>query len=288
MARRILLTGGTGFIGGELARTLRARGDDVVVVSRRGPLTWDAALGEVERTDAVVHLAGEPIAEGRWTPERFERIRSSRVDTTLRLARAMAAAATRPRVFVSASAVGIYGTRHDDVVCDESTPPGHDPLARVCVDWEAAARPAESAGVRVAHPRLGIVLGHGGALAKMSGAFRAFVGGPLGRGTQWFAWVHVRDVVRALLLLLNRSDLSGAFNVTAPAPVTMNVFARALGGALERPSAMRVPAVALRVALGQGLAETLLTGQRAVPRRLEAAGFAFDFGRIDEALRDLL
>lgn len=286
MARRILLTGGTGFIGGALAAALQERGDDVVVVSRRGPVTWRGVEREVQKADAVVHLAGEPVAAARWTHERFARIRSSRVDTTALLADAMAGGHA-PKVFVSGSAVGIYGTRRDDVVCDEDTPAGADDLASVCVEWEAAAAPARSAGVRVAHPRIGIVLGNGGALAKMSGPFRWFVGGPVGSGTQWVSWVHVKDVVRALLFLLDREDASGPFNVAAPAPVTMNDFAAAIGRSMGRPSAVRVPAFALRLALGEGLAETLLTGQRAVPRHLEAMGFGFDFTSVDEALRDL-
>ncbi len=159
---RVLLTGGTGFIGSHLARALEARGDEVVVVSRRGPVTWDDVETRVSTVDAVVHLAGEPIADARWTPDRLERIRASRVDTTRRLARAIAAASTKPRVFVSGSAVGVYGMRKDDVACRESTPPGDDVLARMVVDWEAAAAPAREAGVRVAHPRTGIVLGPGG------------------------------------------------------------------------------------------------------------------------------
>ena len=232
MTSRILLTGGTGFIGGELLRALRDRGDAVRVVSRRGPVTWDAVEGEVEGVDAVLHLAGEPIADGRWTAERFGRIRSSRVETTARLAKAIAHAKHKPRVFVSGSAVGIYGMRRDDTVCDESTPPGDDVLARLCVEWESAARPAEAAGVRLVHPRMGIVLGKGGALAKMSGAFRWFLGGPIGSGTQWLSWVHVRDVVRALVRLIDRDDLAGAFDITAPLPVTMNDFARAIGRSL--------------------------------------------------------
>jgi uncharacterized protein (TIGR01777 family) len=286
MGRRILLTGGTGFIGGALAAALRERGDEVVVVSRRGPVTWNEVEGHVAAADAVVHLAGEPVTDGRWTRERFARIRSSRVDTTARLAAAMAGG-RGARVFVSGSAVGIYGTRTDDAVCDEDTAAGEDALAKVCVEWEAAARPAAEAGVRVAHPRVGIVLGRGGALAKMSGAYRWFVGGPVGSGTQWVSWVHVKDVVGALLLLLDRDDLSGPFDVTAPTPVTMNDFAAAIGRSLGRPSAMRVPAFALRLALGEGLAEALLTGQRAVPRRLLDSGFAFSFTDVGEALRDL-
>jgi uncharacterized protein len=283
---RILLTGGTGFIGAALSAALKARGDEVVTVSRRGPVTWDGVEEEVARADVVVHLAGEPIADERWTPQRLERIRSSRVDTTRRLATALA---TRPhaRVFISGSAVGIYGMRLDDVVCDESTPAGDDLLARICVEWEAAAAPAREAGVRVVHPRVGIVLGRGGALAKMRKPFELFAGGPIGTGRQWLSWIHLSDVVRALVFAIDRESLSGPFNCVAPAPATMNDFARALGKALGRPSFFRVPAIALRAALGDGVAELLLTGQRAVPRKLLEAGFQFEFPALDEALRDL-
>ena len=283
---RILLTGGTGFIGAALSAALKARGDEVVAISRRGPVTWDGVEEEVARADVVVHLAGEPIADERWTPQRLERIRSSRVDTTRRLAMALA---TRPhaRVFVSGSAIGIYGMRLDDVLCDESTPAGDDVLARICVEWEAAAAPAREAGVRVAHPRVGIVLGHGGALAKMRKPFELFAGGPIGTGRQWLSWIHLSDVVRALVFAIDRESLSGPFNCVAPAPATMNDFARALGKALGRPSFFRVPAIALRAAVGDGVAELLLTGQRAVPRKLLEAGFQFEFPALDEALRDL-
>jgi hypothetical protein len=290
---RILLTGGTGFIGGPLAAALGERGDGVVVVSRHpsggASVGWDAVEQEVERADAVIHLAGEPVADARWTPERLERIRSSRVDTTARLARAIASASAsaRPRVFVSASAIGFYGMRRDDVLCDEETSPGEDVLARVCMAWEAAAEPAKAAGVRVVHPRIGVVLGPGGALAKMARVYRWFVGGPVGDGTQWVSWIHVDDAVRALLFLVDTGTLSGPVNLVAPAPVTMNELARALGRALGRPSSMRVPAFALRLAFGKGLAELLLTGQRVAPRRLEEAGFAFTFSRLEEALAGL-
>jgi len=292
---RILLTGGTGFIGVRAAEALEKRGDTVVVVSRhpsaggsRARVGWDAVEREVERTDAVVHLAGEPVADARWTPERLERIRSSRVDTTARLASALASASSRPHVFVSASAIGFYGMRRDDVVCDEETLPGDDVLARLCVAWEAAAEPARAAGVRVVHPRIGVVLGTGGgALAKMAKAFRWFVGGPVGDGTQWTSWIHVDDAVRALLFLVDTASLSGPVNLVAPTPVTMNELARAIGRSLARPSAMRVPAFALRLAFGEALAELLLTGQRVAPRRLEAAGFTFGFSRLDEALATL-
>jgi uncharacterized protein (TIGR01777 family) len=304
---QILLTGGTGFVGAVLAQAIEDRGDSVVVVSRRADaqseagltqrgtqaptrrrtVAWDSLETEVGRADAVVHLAGEPVADARWTRERLERIRSSRVDTTARLARAIASAPNAPRVFVSASAVGIYGMRRDDVVCDERTPPADDVLARVCVAWEAAAEPARAAGARVVHPRIGVVLGRGGALAKMAGPFRWFLGGPVGDGTQWVSWIHVKDVVRALLFLVDHDTLSGPVNVVAPAPVIMNDLAHALGRALGRPSALRVPALALRLALGDGLAEVLLTGQRVAPRRLAEAGFAFDYPTLDPALAEL-
>lgn len=285
---RVLLTGGTGFIGSALGRALRDRGDEVVVVSRRGPVTWEAAGAEVGRADAVVHLAGESVAAGRWTPERLERIRSSRVDTTELLARAAAAVSRRPRVFVSASAVGYYGMRLDDARLDESAPPGDDVLARICVAWEQAAEPARAAAIRVVHPRIGIVLGEGGgALARMRMPFRWFVGGPIGSGKQWMSWIHRRDVVRALLLLVDDEALFGPVNVVAPEPVTMDAFARSLGRSLGRPAALRVPAPALRLALGEGLARALLTGQRVVPRKLLDAGFTFDVPALDEALRDL-
>jgi uncharacterized protein len=283
---RILLTGGTGFIGSALAAALQARGDEVVVVSRRGPVTWDTIEEEVGRSDAIVHLAGEPITDMRWTPERLELIRSSRVDTTRRLAVAMAA---RPRVkvFVSGSAVGIYGMRRDDVVCDEATPPGDDVLAQIGIAWEAAAAPAAQAGVRVVHPRVGIVLGKGGALAKMRRPFELFAGGPLGDGKQWLSWIHISDAVRAIVFALDRETMKGPFNVVAPAPVTMNEFARALGKALGRPSLFRVPAIALRAMLGEGVAELLLTGQRCRPGRLLEEGFAFELEGVGEALKDL-
>jgi uncharacterized protein (TIGR01777 family) len=284
---RVLLTGGTGFIGSHLARALEARRDQVIVVSRSGPVRWDDVEAQIPTVDAVVHLAGEPIADGRWTPERLERIRASRVDTTRRLAQAIASAATKPRVLVSGSAVGIYGMREDDVVCRESTPPGDDVLARIVVDWEGAAAPAREAGVRVAHPRTGIVLGPGGALSRMLGPYRLFVGGPIGSGKQWVSWIHLDDEVSALLFLVDR-DIQGAVNLVAPEPVTMAQLSSAIGRALHRPSLLRVPGLALKVALGSGVAQLLLTGQRVAPAALQAAGFAFSFPRIDEALRDLL
>ncbi len=287
---RIVLTGGTGFIGSAVARALRERRDDIVIVSRgnNGDVTWEGVEAEVERADAIVHLAGEPIAAGRFAAARIERIRSSRVDTTTLIASAIARAAHKPRVLVSASAIGIYGTRLDDEVLDESAPPAGDQLARICVAWEAAATPAREAGVRVVHPRIGVVLGRGGGvLSKMTVPFKWFVGGPLGGGAQWLSWVHLRDVVRAVLFAIGEEALAGPVNVVAPGPVTMSDFARSLGRALGRPAAMRVPAFALRLALGEGLAQMVLTGQRAAPRKLQQAGFGFQFPELAGALAEL-
>jgi len=284
---RVLLTGGTGFIGRALIAALVDRRDEVVVVSRHakaGAVGWDAIEAEVGRADAVVHLAGEPVADRRWTAERLESIRTSRVESTARVARAILEAGRKPRVFVSGSAVGYYGMRSDGAVLDETSPPSDDVLAQIVVAWEAAAAPARTV-TRVVHPRTGVVLERGGgALARMAPPFEMFVGGPLGSGKQWVSWVHLRDEVRALLFALDHEALTGPFNVTAPEPVDMHHFAKALGHALHRPSVMRVPAAALRLALGSGLAEVLLTGQRALPRSLLAAGFTFEFSRVDQAL----
>jgi uncharacterized protein (TIGR01777 family) len=299
----VVVTGGTGFIGRGLVAALLSRGDEVTVVTRDPErsrqavpagvslVAWSATEAWKERvhaSDAVVHLAGEGVADGRWTNERMARIRASRVETTEALASVIARAARKP-AWVSGSAVGFYGMRKDDAVVDEQAVAGDDVLARVCVDWEAATEPARKAGARVALPRTGIVLGReDGALAKMLPAFKAFAGGPLGDGEQWLSWIHIEDAVRALLFAVDTPGLEGPFNMTAPKPVTMNAFAKALAHAVHRPCLMRVPGVALKIALGDGLAETLLTGQRAVPAKLERAGFAFRFEEVEGALRDLI
>lgn len=309
---RVVVSGGTGFIGRSLVHALMARGDETVVLTRGRPRAVTHACMEcgvgsklelahwtpdrpgdwqrvVDGVDAVVHLAGASIGDGRWTPERMEAIRESRVRGAALLAEAIAAAKTKPRVFVSGSAAGYYGTKTADRVLDEDAPNGDDFLAGVCRDWEAAALPARDAGVRVVHPRMGIVLGRGGGvLAKMVPMFRAFVGGPIGEGTQYVPWVHVRDATRALEAMLTREDLSGPYNTTAPEPVTMNALAESIGKVLNRPAALRVPSFAVKMAFGEAASEVLLTGQRAVPRRLVDAGFAFVFPELESALADLL
>jgi uncharacterized protein len=309
---RVIISGGTGFIGRALVHALMARGDEAVVLTRGKPRSIAHACGEcvtgakaelatwtpeepgewqrvVDGADAVVHLAGASVASGRWTPERMGAIRSSRVRSTELLARAIAGAKKKPRVFVSGSASGYYGTAAGDRLLTEETPAGDDFLAQVCRDWEAAAAPARDAGVRVVHPRTGIVLGRGGGiLGRLVPLFRAYVGGPVGDGTQYVPWIHLRDAVHALEAMIDRDDLVGPYNTTAPEPVTMNAFAAAIGSAMNRPSALRVPGFAVKAAFGNEAGEVLLTGQRAIPKRLVDAGFAFVFPDLASALSDLV
>ena len=296
-----IVTGGTGFIGRGLLRALEDREDSVVVLSRRSAptrgrvrtMTWTPEergdwMREIDGADVVCHLAGEPIAGGRWTDERMKKIRSSRVVSTDLVARAIAESAKKPGVFVSGSAVGIYGMRKDDVELDENSPLGSDVLADICKAWEDAAVPARDAGVRVVHPRTGIVLGKGeGILGKMVPAFRVFVGGPLGDGKQWVSFIHVEDEARALIHCADTASLSGAVNLCAPNPITMNELAAALARTLHRPNFFRVPKIAAEVALGK-MADAALTGQRVLPRKLAESGFGFRFPGIDAALQDLL
>jgi uncharacterized protein (TIGR01777 family) len=297
---RVVVAGGTGFVGRRLVRALALRGDSVAVLTRGSGGTQDAAelvscdygdaaalAREVARADAVVNLAGASVSDGRWSPARLALVRSSRVDVTAALARALAGAGGA-KVLVSGSAVGIYGMRLDEETLDEQGAHGTDVLAEVVEAWEAAAEPARAAGVRVAFARIGIVLGaEAGALAKMLGPFRWFVGGPVGSGKQYLSWIHAHDCVRALLFALDTAGFEGPFNVTAPTPVTMDDLARALGRAMGRPAAFRVPAFALKLAVG-GFSQAVLTGQRAVPGKLVGAGFRFEHPDLVLALQDLL
>jgi uncharacterized protein (TIGR01777 family) len=287
---RVLMTGGTGFLGAPLCRALRGAGHTVTVVTRApehvtGPAVgWDGLEAAVRDADALVNLAGEPIAAGRWGAARKDRILASRVESTRALVRAAAAAGRRPSVLVSASAVGWYGARGDEPL-DETAGPGTDFLAEVCRAWEAEALAAEALGLRVVRLRFGIALApDGGALARMLPPFRAFVGGPLGSGAQWMSWIHRDDVTGLVVAALASEAWAGAVNATAPQPVTNRDFARALGDALARPSWLRTPAVVLRLALGE-MADMLLTGQRVLPRVAERLGYQFRYRDLGPALR---
>jgi hypothetical protein len=285
---RVIVTGGTGFIGTKVTAALLDRGDEVTLLVRPetdlsrvdGRAQTTSEMGAAASADAVVNLAGAGVLDKRWSDARLRVIHDSRVSTTTALARA----ASSVRVFVSASAVGYYGMRTDDAVLDESSPPGDDPLARICVDWEEATHHVR-AGCRVAIARIGIVLGSdGGALARLVPMYRRFMGGPIGSGKQWWSWVHVRDVVSALLFAIDTPSLEGAFNATAETPATMDEVSRTLAKVLGRPNALRVPAFVLRAALGEA-ASVLLTGQRALPKKLLASGFRFQFSNLEDAIR---
>lgn len=295
----IAVTGGTGFIGRALCAELGRAGHGLRVLTRRPeraaallpdgarPLSWPetaaAWIAAVSGAKAVVHLAGEPVAAGRWTRARREAIRRSRVDSTRALVDACASAAAPPSVLVCASAIGYYGPRGEAPI-DDTAGPGEDFLARVCVEWEAEAMRAAAVGMRVVALRIGVVLGPGGgALARMIPAFRLFLGGPLGDGRQVVSWIHRDDVVGLIVRALEDERMSGALNATAPEPRTMEDLARALGRALGRPCRLRVPAFALRLALGE-MSGLLLASQRILPRAAERAGYRFRYPRLEDAV----
>ena len=286
---KVLVTGATGFIGSHLTRRLESAGHTVFAVSRRAGARYNwsddsLALGVAE-TDAVVHLAGENLVGRRWTSAQKQRLQSSRVDNTSKLAALIAA--RKPSAFVSASAVGYYGASVD-AVFEEGSPQGHDFLAGLCGSWESATHAASSAGVRTAIVRIGIALGpDGGALTRMLLPFRLGLGGPVGNGRQWMSWIHVDDLVELFVFLLENPDARGVYNGTAPQPVTMREFAAALGHALHRPAILSVPGFVLKVGLGE-VADLLLTGQNVRPVRALEAGFTFRYSDIKTALRDLV
>jgi uncharacterized protein (TIGR01777 family) len=298
---KVVVSGGTGFIGRALVARLRQGGHDVAVLSRSGTrsnlppeirvVPWPPGAGgsrepTFEGADAIVNLAGENVAQ-RWTASAKERIESSRVEGTRRLVEAIAAARMRPSVFVSASAVGYYGARGDQELSEDATP-GEDFLARTCRKWEAEAEAAEPLGVRVARIRIGVVLAaDGGALARMLPAFRALAGGPVGSGAQWMSWIHRDDLVELFVFALSEPAASGALNGTAPAPVRNRDFATTLGRALHRPALLPAPAAAVRLLFGE-MATMVLSGQRVVPRRALDLGFRFRFPDLGSALRDVL
>lgn len=291
--QRIAITGATGMVGQALIPFLISQGHTVVPISRRplrGGVQWDPDgrrldPAPLEGLDAVIHLAGESLAGGRWTTDRKRVLRESRVGPTTLLAETLAALRDRPRVLLSASAIGIYGDRGSDVL-DEHSTVGTDFLARLAVEWEDAAAPASAAGIRVVHPRFGMILSPtGGALAKMLPAFRLGVGGPMGGGAQWVSWVALDDVLAALRHTMLTETLTGPVNVVAPDLVTNRVFAETLGRALHRPALMPIPAFALRLLFGEMADATILASQRVVSRRLKESGFQFGEPVLRGALR---
>ena len=306
---RIVIAGGSGFLGSPLAEVYAEEGHDVRVLTRSLPAgesrhesgtgvpgitrvgwkpdgnngPWIAA---VDGADAVINLAGESIGDKRWTPQRKADLRDSRILPARSLGAAVTAVKNPPTVFVSASAVGYYGMSGGEAKTEES-PAGGDFLAHLCEDWEREAQKIERPGVRLAIIRSGLVLERsGGALAQMLTPFKLFAGGPLGSGRQYMSWIHRLDWVEMVRWVIQTSEVSGPINVTAPHPVTNREFARALGSALRRPSLVPAPAFALKLALGE-FANYVVTGQRVIPARAQALGYHFRYPEIDIAFRGI-
>lgn len=301
---KVIVTGGTGFIGRAVLQKLIEDGHRVVLLTRHPdhvqwfnknfvrPVAWNGKTQgdwsqEVDGADAVINLAGEPLVAKRWTKSVKEHIISSRVNATRAIVEAIRKAEHKPSVLINANAVGFYGNVPDGEVT-ESSPKGSGFLSDTCEIWEKEARAAEALGVRLVICRIGIVLEKdGGALTKMVPPFQMFIGGPIGSGRQWFPWVHRDDVAGAMIFALDNSRVKGVINVTAPDSVTMGQFCVALGKALKRPCWAPVPAVALKLLLGE-MSGMLLEGQKAIPKKLEQAGYLFIYPKLDEALEVIL
>lgn len=299
-SKQILITGGTGFIGSYLSDQLLKKGHYLTIITRSPDrysevqaknmqyVGWEDDLQEViNKTDYIINLAGESLFGQRWSNEVKTGIYDSRVLTTRKLVSLIEKADKKPELFISASAVGIYGDQGDTLL-DESSPAGSDFLAEVCTDWEKEALKAADYGVRVAIPRIGIVLEkNGGVIEKMILPFKMFVGGPIGSGNQYVPWVHMRDLCNAILFPIEHSELSGPFNACSPEPQTMSVLSSKLGSVMNRPSFFKVPESLLKFVLGEA-AQPVLGSLRVQPKVLQLSGFTFEFEDLEEALADII
>ncbi len=300
---KIAIAGATGFVGSRLVEQLQAQGHEVVIFTRSpqqatnrfgraqivgyNPLKSGEWQESISGCDAVVNLAGEPIAEKRWTPAHKRTILESRQIGTQKIVEAISLASSKPSVLINASAIGYYGTSETSKF-DENSPAGTDFLAEVCTSWETAAQAVTATGTRLVILRMGIVLGeNGGALGKMLAPFSAFVGGPIGSGKQWFSWVHRDDVVKLIIQAITDSQMQGVYNATAPNPVTMEAFSQTLGSVMNRPSWLPVPNFALEAMLGEG-AIVVLQGQQVAPTHTLAQGFNFQYPTLKPALAAIL
>ncbi|MEB3336033.1 MAG: TIGR01777 family oxidoreductase [Leptolyngbyaceae bacterium] len=303
---KIAITGATGFVGSRLVERLQSEGHQILILTRSATQAErvfpQSAFPNLERVvytptesgdwqqsisgcDAVVNLAGEPISE-RWTPAHKRSIMESRQIGTQKVVEAIAQANPKPTVLVNASAIGYYGTS-ETATFDESSSSGNDFLAQVCQSWEAAAQAVTASGTRLVILRFGIVLGMGGAIAKMLPPFKLFAGGPIGSGQQWFSWIHREDLVNLILRAITQPDMAGVFNATAPNPVRMKDFCQTLGEVLSRPSWLPVPAFAIEALLGDG-AIVVLEGQEVLPKRTLDSGFEYQYPMLKEALQQVL
>jgi len=304
---KVAITGATGFVGSRLVERLQTEGDNVLVLTRNltnaqkifpqsnypnveiiayTPTESGAWQNAIAGCDAVVNLAGEPIAEQRWTPQHKQEIYNSRQLGTQKIVEAIAKATPKPKVLVNASAIGYYGTS-ETATFDETSPNGNDFLAEVCRAWETEAQRVVELGVRLVILRLGIVLGMGGAIARMITPFKLYAGGPIGSGRQWFSWIHREDVVNLIVTALKRDDIQGVLNATAPNPVRMAEFCQTMGEVMNRPSWLPVPNFAIEALLGDG-AIVVLEGQKVLPQRPLAYNFEFQYPTPKQALAEIL
>ena len=300
---RLILTGGTGFIGTRLRESLTEKGHEVVILTRQAsrenqpgvraryaywnPPQKGAWEKELEGVDGIINLAGEPIAGKRWTPEQKQKILQSRAGATQAVVRAIERAKRKPLFLINASAVGYYGPHGDEEVTEEAGH-GKDFLSQTCQAWEAHALRAEDFGLRVVRLRIGIVLEKGGgALAKMLFPFQFGLGGPLGSGRQWMSWIHREDLIGLIHFLLEKREARGAVNATSPSPVRMKEFTQVLGHVLHRPALFPVPGWVLKILLGE-MADMLLTGQKVLPQRALKLGYSFKYSRLEPALKEIL
>lgn len=304
---KVAITGATGFVGSRLVERLQETGHTAVVLTRNPdqarqvfpqsrfsqveivayqPTESGAWQQVIAGCDGVVNLAGEPIAEKRWTPEVKAQVLNSRKLGTEKVVEAIAQATPKPGVLVNASAIGYYGTS-ETATFDEASPSGDDFLATVCQNWEAAAEKVRELGVRLVILRIGIVVGQGGAIAKMIPPFKLFAGGPIGSGNQWFSWIHREDLVNLILQALTQTAMAGTFNATAPNPVRMAELCKTLGEAMNRPSWLPVPAMALEALLGDG-AKVVLEGQEVLPKRTLETGFQYQYPTVKPAIEQVL
>lgn len=295
---KILISGSHGLVGTALIKSLETEGHEISRLVRHYPnseaeIEWSPdrysiQLARIEGFDAVVNLAGESIAEGRWTDEKKRRIRESRVKGTKLLGDALANLTSRPKTFICASAIGYYGNRGDETLTETSAP-GDDFLAEVCVEWEKATALATEKGIRVVNTRFGVILdANGGALAKMLPPFRMGIGGKIGSGKQWMSWIALDDVVGALKFALANETLKGPVNFVAPNPVTNAEFTKTLGKVLSRPTLFPIPAFGVRLAFGEMADALLLSSQRVEPQRLKTTGYEFQYSQLQTALSHAL